>query len=250
MEEKDIEQLKEAQALLLLDKFREEIDGDAMEWIKKKTKGLFTLMSYYRCAMMEMETKLNVLNEEFSLSEDRNPINAIKTRLKSFPSIREKMARLGLPATAEAVEENIHDIAGVRVICSFVEDVYTVADALLKQDDIILIAKKDYIKNPKKNGYRSLHMIVAIPIFLAHEKKTMKVEIQLRTIAMDFWASLEHQLRYKKNVVFTPEMAEELTACAELSSVLDERMNGLYKNLLCMGYRLPATDTNAEGKGE
>ena len=134
--------------------------------------------------------------------------------------------------SANSVEENLNDIAGIRVICSFQEDVYTLADALLKQDDITLVKKKDYIANPKPNGYRSLHLIVAIPIFLAHEKRIMKVEIQLRTIAMDFWASLEHQLRYKKDVVFDEEMAEELQQCAVLSADLDARMDALRKKVL------------------
>ena len=127
------------------------------------------------------------------------------------------------------MEENLKDIAGVRVVCSFQADVYSLAEALLSQDDVTLLEKKDYIANPKPNGYRSLHMIVGIPIFLAHEKRMMKVEIQLRTIAMDFWASLEHQLRYKKDNEFTDEMAEELYQCGQLSADLDRRMDRLRK---------------------
>ena len=185
------------------------------------------LMAYYRCAMMEVETKLNVLNQEFSLRYDRNPISSIKTRLKSPLSIRGKLERRGLDVSVESIEQNLNDVAGVRVVCSFPEDVRTIAKALLNQDDIILIERKDYILNPKKNGYRSLHLIVAVPIFLAHEKRTMRVEIQLRTIAMDFWATLEHQLRYKKDVDFTEEMAKELKFCADLSAELDRRMDAL-----------------------
>lgn len=186
-----------------------------------------TLMAYYRCAIMEVETKLNVLNEEFSLQFDRNPINGIKTRLKKVSSIREKLQRRQLPLTVPSIEENINDVAGVRVICSFPEDVYTISKALLSQDDITLIAKKDYILNPKPNGYRSLHLIIAVPIFLAHEKRLMRVEVQLRTIAMDFWATLEHQLRYKKDITFTDDMAKDLKFCAELSAELDRRMDAL-----------------------
>ena len=204
----------------------------AVEWIKETFDKYARLMTYYRCAMMEIETKFNVLNEEYSLAHDRNPISSIKTRLKSFPSIREKLVRKGLEESVEAIEENLNDIAGVRVICPFPEDVYVLANALLKQDDVFLIEKKDYIKNPKPNGYRSLHMIVAIPIFLAREKRMMKVEIQLRTIAMDCWASLEHQLRYKKETTFTEEMAEELLTCAELSAELDNKMDILRKKVL------------------
>ena len=184
-------------------------------------------MAYYRCAIMEIETKFNVLNEEFSLQYDRNPINGMKSRLKKMPSIKEKLERKNLPMTIDSIEENLNDIAGIRVICSFPEDVYMLADAFLKQDDITLIEKKDYIANPKPNGYRSLHLIVAVPIFLAHEKRIMKAEIQLRTIAMDSWASLEHQLRYKKDFEFTEHMAGELLHCAHLSAELDERMDAL-----------------------
>ena len=185
------------------------------------------LMAYYRCAMMEIETKFNVLNEEFSLQYDRNPISGMKSRLKSPVSINKKLESRNLPITIDSIESNLNDVAGIRVICSFPEDVYMLADALTKQDDIVLVQKKDYIKNPKPNGYRSLHLIVSVPIFLAHEKRMMKVEIQLRTIAMDFWASLEHQLRYKKDVVFTKQMADELYNCAELSAELDLRMDAL-----------------------
>lgn len=207
------------------------MDAKTIAWLQEKTKDFGKLMTYYRCAMMEIETKFNVLNEEFSLEHDRNPINSIKTRLKSVPSIREKLERRNIAPSLAAVEENLSDIAGVRVICSFVDDVYVLAHALLQQDDVELIEKKDYIASPKPNGYRSLHLIVGIPIFLKHEKRIMKVEIQLRTIAMDFWASLEHQLRYKKDFLFSNEMAKELQECAELSAVLDSRMDNLRKSV-------------------
>ncbi|MBP3706968.1 MAG: GTP pyrophosphokinase family protein [Clostridia bacterium] len=198
--------------------------------IKQLQKGVIpynTLMSYYRCAIMEVETKFNVLNEELSIQYDRNPIETIKSRLKKPKSIGEKLVRLGLKVTMENIEEHLNDVAGIRVICSFPQDVYMLADALLNQDDIRLIAKKDYIANPKPNGYRSLHLIIGIPIFLAKEKREMKVEIQLRTIAMDFWASLEHRLRYKKDGHFTDYMANELLECAQMSAELDKRMQNL-----------------------
>lgn len=204
-------------------------NDEASAFIEKMVNEMRTLMVYYRCAIMEVETKLNVLNEEYSLKHDRNPINSIKTRLKSFVSIKEKMQSRGVRPTPDNIEKTLNDIAGVRVICSFLDDVYTVADALLKQDDITLIQKKDYIQNPKPNGYRSLHLIVEVPIFLQNEKRMVKVEIQLRTIAMDFWASLEHQMRYKKDFVFTDEMAAELLECATLSAALDARMEKLHK---------------------
>ena len=195
--------------------------------VREQYEDFTKLMAYYRCAMMEIETKFNVLNQEFSLRYDRNPINSIKSRMKSPASIREKLTRRGIAVTVENIEACLNDVAGVRVVCSFPEDVRTIAKALLKQDDVELIEQKDYILNPKPNGYRSLHLIVTVPIYLAHEKRKMRVEIQLRTIAMDFWATLEHQLRYKKNVEFTDEMAKELKFCAELSAELDRRMDHL-----------------------
>jgi len=203
------------------------LGSEKLELAKKLSQDFVRLMAYYRCAMMEIETKFNVLNQEFSLQFDRNPINSIKSRLKSPISMKEKLQKMNLPLTIDTIEDHLNDVAGVRVVCSFLDDVYMLADSFLKQDDITLLAKKDYIANPKKNGYRSLHLIVAVPIFLAREKKTMKVEIQLRTIAMDFWASLEHQLRYKKNYDFNSSMATELYHCAELSAQLDSRMDAL-----------------------
>lgn len=206
-------------------------DDQAIEWVQETTRKYIRLMAYYRCAMMEIETKFNVLNEEFSLQHDRNPISSIKTRLKSMPSIQEKLERKGLPMSLTAIEENLNDIAGVRVICSFPEDVQTLADALLKQDDIQLIERKDYISNPKPNGYRSLHLIVSVPIFLENEKRIMKVEIQLRTIAMDCWASLEHKIRYKKELPDVDAIAAELKACADISAELDARMDAVRKRV-------------------
>ena len=199
----------------------------ALDSAKQKGMEIQRLMSYYKCAMMEIETKFKVLDEEYSLQHDRNPIISIKSRIKKVPSIMEKLERKGLPWTVDSIEKNLNDVAGIRVICGFPEDVYTLADALLKQDDITLLEKKDYIQNPKKNGYRSLHLIVSVPIFLENEKRPMKVEIQLRTIAMDCWASLEHQLRYKKEKEFTPEMERELAECAKLSMELDYKMDKL-----------------------
>lgn len=198
---------------------------------RDKINSFTKLMAYYKCAMMEIETKFNVLNEQFSLQHDRNPISGIKCRIKSPDSIINKMRSRNLPMSLSSVEENIYDIAGVRVICSFTQDVYTLAEALLSQDDITLVEVKDYIKNPKDNGYRSLHLIVAVPIFLVNEKRIMNVEIQLRTIAMDSWASLEHQLRYKKDTPFTEEMANELKRCALLSAQLDDKMDELRNNV-------------------
>lgn len=185
------------------------------------------LMSYYRCAMMEVETKFNVLNEELSLQYDRNPIETIKTRLKSPESILEKLNRKNHPVTVDSIEQNLNDIAGVRVICAFPSDIYQLEEAFLKQDDIRLVERKDYIANPKSNGYRSLHLIVEIPIFLHDHKRLMRVEVQFRTISMDWWASLEHKIRYKKGLQESDHVDQELFECAKMSAELDSRMEKL-----------------------
>lgn len=184
------------------------------------------LMMEYRSAIKEVETKLQVLNEEFSQEYNRNPFESIKSRLKTPSSIFEKLRRKGYPLTLEAIRDNLSDVAGVRVICSFPDDIYRIGNLLTKQDDIILLQAKDYIKNPKPNGYRSLHYILDVPIFLSHEKKYMNVEVQFRTIAMDFWASLEHKLRYKKNWDRSDadEIVAQLKACADSIEELDYRM--------------------------
>lgn len=189
------------------------------------------LIMQYECAMLEVKTKLDVLNSELSLQHSRNPFETIKCRIKSPESILEKMERNGVPLTVENVEKHLNDIAGIRVICSFPDDIYRLADCLLAQDDIKLIAKKDYIKNPKPNGYRSLHLILEIPIFLTDEKKPMRVEVQFRTIAMDFWASLEHKLKYKKHIKNAESISDELYYCAELISQLDGRMQQIRERI-------------------
>ncbi len=187
------------------------------------------LMTYYECALMEVETKFRVLDAEYGLQHDRNPIESIKTRLKSPESLANKLARKGFPISVESVEQNIYDVAGVRVVCTFPDDLYTLADALLTQDDVRLIERRDYVANPKPSGYRSLHLIIETPIFLEAEKRLMKVEVQLRTISMNFWASLEHQLRYKKSLDEEEAAAveAELASLAESAANLDSRMQAL-----------------------
>ena len=182
------------------------------------------LMVKYECAMLEVKTKLDVLNSELSLQNHRNPFESIKCRIKKPTSIIEKLERNNLPCTIEAIEQNLNDVAGIRVICSFPDDIYKLVKYLTKQDDITVIEEKDYISNPKKNGYRSYHLILEVPIFLTNEKKPMRVEVQFRTIGMDFWASLEHKLKYKKQVADAEKITEELTYCADLISQLDNRM--------------------------
>lgn len=194
-------------------------------WIKEQSRPFRELMSYYRCALMEVETKFRVLNEELSLEGEANPIDAIESRLKSPESIIEKVDRKGIDFSVAAIEEHIDDIAGIRVICSFESDVYLIAEALLRQTDVQLIERIDYIANPKPSGYRSLHLVIAIPIFLYDEKKIMKVEVQLRTMAMDMWASLEHKLAYKKEQSAEADrMHANLLECAELSARIDKLM--------------------------
>lgn len=205
--------------------------NSALRTLEEHALPMRKLMAYYTCAMMEVETKFKVLDTEFSLQHDRNPIVTIKTRLKKMDSIVEKLARLGLPMTVDAVEQNLSDIAGVRVICSFPNDVYNLAEAFLQQDDIRLVTRKDYIAKPKPNGYRSLHLIVEVPIFLEKEKRVMRVEIQLRTIAMDCWATLEHQLKYKKQVQNPEQLTQELKICADLSAELDARMDAVRRQV-------------------
>lgn len=199
-----------------------------MQAERLKEAGTFhNLMMQYHCAIMEVETKLKVLNEEFSQEFNRNPFESIKSRLKSAESIYEKLYRKGYSATVQNIEEQLDDVAGIRVICSFPDDIYRLAKLLIKQDDIILLEEKDYIEHPKPNGYRSLHLIISIPIFLSNEKKYRKVEVQFRTIAMDFWASLEHKLQYKKNIENAEEIAEQLKVCAESIETLDYQMQDI-----------------------
>ena len=187
------------------------------------------LMMYYECAMLEVKTKLDVLNKELALKKSRNPFESIKCRIKTPESIVEKLARRGIEFSVDNIEKELNDIAGIRVICSFPDDIYELIDYLLEQDDIRLIAIKDYIKNPKPNGYRSVHLIIEVPIFLTDMKKPMRVEVQFRTIAMDFWASLEHKLQYKKNIPESQSkfLKDELYDCAQQSAALDKRMQNI-----------------------
>ncbi|MEI3522109.1 MAG: GTP pyrophosphokinase family protein [Anaerosacchariphilus sp.] len=202
------------------------------------------LMMMYSCAIREMRTKLEVLNDELSVHHQRNPIEFITSRVKKPLSIVEKLHRYGVPVSVESVEKNLNDVAGVRVICSFIDDIYTVADMLLRQDDITLIKKKDYIEHPKDNGYRSLHLIIEIPVFFSNQKKNMRVEVQIRTIAMDFWASVDHQLKYKQDiedVENADELSAELKECADIIAQTDARMQAI-KNKIYPGNALPKTN--------
>jgi len=239
----DLTRIKKKQYIKIMDlsldffkKRLEKLEDRFFGRVNKRIEPLQKFMSYYRCALMEIETKFKVLNEEFSFLHERNPIDSIKTRIKDFESIRKKLRKIQIPintVSIESIEQNIHDIAGIRIICPFVDDVYMLADCLIGQDDLKLIERKDYIVKPKENGYRSLHLIVEIPIFLQNEKRPVKVEIQLRTIAMEFWANLEHRLRYKKNIdeKIMNELSNELSKCAEMSAMLDLKMKSIHERI-------------------
>lgn len=205
--------------------FSEDLD------INGNLKEFFLQQQIYRAAIKEIQTKLEILDEEFHVKYDHNPIHHMEYRLKSPQSIAGKMRKKGLAITAENIRKNLTDIAGVRVICNYLNDIDRIANLLLRQDDITLIRKNDYIGNPKKNGYRSLHLIVLVPIFLAERTESVPVEIQIRTIAMDFWASLEHQLKYKGHNDMSENLHERLKYCAESISRLDEEMQMIYNEI-------------------
>ena len=193
-------------------------------------------MMRYTCAIREVKTKLEVLNDELSVKNQRNPIEMIKSRVKKPKSIVEKLQRRGFEISLESMEKNLDDVAGIRIICSFLDDIYEVADMLIRQDDVKVIAVKDYIKNPKPNGYRSYHMIIEIPVFFSDSKKPIRVEVQIRTIAMDFWASLDHQLKYKKSFIDdNGEISEELRKCANVIAETDQKMLAIRKRIEAQG---------------
>ena len=185
----------------------------------------------YDSAIREVKTKLEILDSEFRAKYSYNPIHHIEDRLKSPESMFKKLQRNNLPFTVEAVRENLFDIAGVRVICNYIEDIYQVADLLTAQDDVTLIKRKDYIANPKANGYRSLHLVIETPVYLSEQKELVNVEVQIRTIAMDFWASLEHELKYKTDTEVSAELAEQLRLCAETIAQTDLKMQQIYRTL-------------------
>ena len=199
------------------------------EFVVSTIQSFVATENLYRSAVREIATKLENLNDEFKYTKDRNPIHLIKTRVKTPKSIMDKLLRRGFPLSVESARENLTDIAGIRVICSYVADIYLVADLLVSQDDIELIRTTDYIKSPKPNGYRSLHLIVSVPVFLSDRTERVVVEVQIRTIAMDFWASLEHELAYKLTAERDEEVARELRTCADVIAATDLRMQALHE---------------------
>lgn len=193
-----------------------------------------TIMFLYNSALKEVGTKLEILNDEFQHVHKYNPIEHIKTRIKTPESIVKKLRRYGYEISIENMVKYINDIAGVRLICSFTSDIYRLAEMIGNQSDLKVLSIKDYIKNPKESGYKSYHMLVSVPIFLSDSVVDTKVEIQIRTIAMDFWASLEHKLRYKKDIPAdqAQQLQEELLACATQSAQLDNRMQEIRNQLV------------------
>lgn len=192
----------------------------------------FLEMSHlYDAAIREVRTKLEILDREFSILYASNPIHHIDSRLKSPRSIIGKLERKGLPVTIESAEANLQDIAGVRIVCNYIDDIYRLAELLVRQQDLELVVQKDYIRNPKPNGYRSLHLVLRVPVYLSSHTELVPVEVQIRTIAMDFWASLEHQLRYKSDVEATAALKGRLKRCAEQSAALDVEMQSIYREV-------------------
>ena len=189
------------------------------------------LLMMYSCALKEARTRFEILNAEFSIRNSRNPINSINTRLKSSTSIIEKMTRNEIPLSVENIESCIDDVAGVRVICSYVDDIFLITQALINQKDIELVSQKDYITNPKSNGYRSMHLIVRVPIHFENTTNLMKVEVQIRTIAMDFWATLEHELIYKNRMLDEDILLSELKECAEIVEGADSKMLSIRRRI-------------------
>ena len=192
----------------------------------------FIEMSHlYDGAIREIRTRLEILDREFNIRYASNPIHHIDSRLKSPRSIIEKLQRKGWPVSVESAEEHLNDIAGVRIVCNYIDDIYRLANMLVRQKDLELVCQKDYIRNPKPNGYRSLHLVLRVPVFLSSHTELVPVEVQIRTIAMDFWASLEHQLRYKSDVEATAPLKDRLQRCAEQSAALDVEMQSIYREM-------------------
>lgn len=212
----------------ILDGLRE---GLSLKDTDNAISAFLALGHLYASAAREIQTKLENLNSEFEYTKNRNPIHIIKTRIKTPKSIMAKLQRRGLYLSVESARQNLTDIAGIRVICPYIDDIYLISNMLSIQDDIELLRTNDYIKKPKPNGYRSLHLIVSVPVFLSDRKEPVKVEIQIRTIAMDFWASLEHDIAYKLPEAKSEKIKEELKNCADVISNTDLRMQNLYNIL-------------------
>ncbi len=226
MSEKDmyIEGLQNLPAIMSSDEsIQEKFANTFMEFLQ--------LTHLYDSAIKVVSTYLDVLDSEFNYKFQRNPIHNIESRLKSPESIMNKLRKKGLPISVEAAQKNLLDLAGIRVTCYYISDIYSIADMLSRRDDFVMIKCKDYIRNPKPSGYRSYHMIINVPVYLSNQKKYAPVEIQIRTMAMDFWASLEHQLKYKPSAAITPEISQELKECAERIAQTDLQMQKIFMEI-------------------
>ena len=208
------------------------LSPDEQKYFFNQARQYKELIMMYNSAIKEVKTKLEVLNDELSIKNERNPIESISSRVKSITSIVDKLNRKGKEISVKEVYNTLNDVAGIRIICSFVDDIYQIANMLIRQDDIKLVEVKDYIQHPKDNGYRSLHIVVEVPIFLSDRKEYMKVEVQIRTIAMDFWASLEHQIHYKKTKGKDDlNIVKELKECADTIYQTDVKMENIRNRL-------------------
>lgn len=205
--------------------------GIKMDQLKDMKVELIRFMMSYKFALEEMMTKINILKQEFKYIHDYNPIEHVSSRLKSPESILNKIQRKGYDYSFESITENVRDIAGIRITCAYISDICKISEMLQKQKDVTLIECKDYIKNPKPNGYQSLHLIVQIPIFMSDREEHIFVEIQIRTIAMDFWASLEHKIYYKYNKEIPQHMKDELKEAAVTAAQLDRKMEKLQREM-------------------
>lgn len=203
----------------------------AQEKIAQTFMEFMQLAHVYESAIEVVKTYLGILDSEFNIKFQRNPIHNIESRLKSADSIMNKLMKKGIPFTPENAKKNLLDIAGIRVTCYYISDIYVLSEMLSRRDDFVVIKQKDYIKNPKPSGYRSFHLVLNVPVHLATVKETVPVEIQIRTIAMDFWASLEHQLKYKPSAAITPEISDELRECAERIAQTDLQMQKIYSKI-------------------
>ena len=216
-----------------LDAIRDVVPAHKEEQIQDVFYSFLEIEHLYDSAIELVKAQLNIFDNEFSMRFQRNPIHSIESRIKTPQSIVGKLQRKGMPVTPESARENLTDIAGVRVLCCYIDDIYALADLLTKYSGFQLRKIKDYIQNPKPNGYRSFHMILDVPVYMSSGKQTAPVEIQIRTIAMDFWASLEHQLHYKStgDPKIAATLTDELKACAETIAATDEKMQDMFKQL-------------------
>lgn len=219
-----------------------EIETSKLQQLKQIRNKMTRFMMNYKFGLDEMNTKLKILKEEFQNIHDYNPIEHINSRLKTPESILNKVYRKKIDLSLDSIKENIHDIAGIRIVCSFLSDIYKVSDMIRQQEDVTVISIKDYIKNPKPNGYRSHHIILSIPVFLSDRTENVLVEIQIRTVAMDFWASLEHKIYYKYNKDVPVSMLNELKSAADVATDLDYRMERLHNEVKV----IKGTNTNED----